>query len=441
MFMPVQGAETKAPPSGVVDFKAAVRYIRYNKDIIAGNTDRIFTFGMSGGGAQSALLGSTGDAALYEPYLKAIGAAKGSDAVAGSMCWCPITNLDWANEAYKRNLGSARTDLDEFTQTLSDNMAKAYADYINSAGFVDSEGTKLTLTESSEGIYQSGTYYDYIKSVVEESLNNFLSDNAFPYTVETKSKGFGGGRPDGNLGGPNNSAGESNTEAAAAANTETDYTAIDDISRNETSAGITLSGTYETVEDYIAALNADTTWVNYNAEENTAAITSVADFVKALKAPSKDVGAFDALDASQGENTLFGYGDGNGAHFDATMAKLLKGSEYEEAYTADLAKQDFLGNLVETRINMYTPLYYLMPSYDVYKNSTVAKYWRIRTGINQGDTALNTEVNLALALDQYDDVESVDFATVWGEEHTEAERSGTSDENFIEWVNECILNE
>jgi tannase len=357
------------------------------------------------------------------------------------MCWCPITNLDWANEAYEWNLGSARTDLDEFTQTLSDNMAKAYADYINSAGFVDSEGTKLTLTEYSEGIYQSGTYYDYIKSVVEESLNNFLSDNAFPYTVETKSKGFGGGRPDGNLGGPNNSAGESNTEAAATANTETDYTAIDDISRNETSAGITLSGTYETVEDYIAALNADTTWVNYNAEENTAAITSVADFVKALKAPSKDVGAFDALDASQGENTLFGYGDGNGAHFDATMAKLLKGSEYEEAYTADLAKQDFLGNLVETRINMYTPLYYLMPSYDGYKNSTVAKYWRIRTGINQGDTALNTEVNLALALDQYDDVESVDFATVWGEEHTEAERSGTSDENFIEWVNECILNE
>ena len=76
MFMPVQGAETRAPPSGVVDFKAAVRYIRYNKDIIAGNTDRIFTFGMSGGCAQSALLGSTGDAALYEPYLKAIGAGR-----------------------------------------------------------------------------------------------------------------------------------------------------------------------------------------------------------------------------------------------------------------------------------------------------------------------------------------------------------------------------
>lgn len=38
-------------------------------------------------------------------------------------------------------------------------------------------------------------------------------------------------------------------------------------------------------------------------------------------------------------------------------------------------------------------------------------FWRIRTGINQGDTALNTEVNLALALENYGT--DVDFETVW----------------------------
>ena len=61
-------------PSGVTDMKAGIRYIRYNQSIIPGNTDRIFSFGMSGGGAQSSLLGSTGDSPLYEPYLGSIGA-------------------------------------------------------------------------------------------------------------------------------------------------------------------------------------------------------------------------------------------------------------------------------------------------------------------------------------------------------------------------------
>ena len=186
-------------PAGVTDLKAAIRYIRYNDGVIPGDVDRVFSFGMSGGGAQSALLGATGDSEDYEPYLTAIGAVSGvSDAVTGSMCWCPITELDYADEAYEWNLGSTRTDLTEQEQTLSNGMAEAFAQYINDLGLKDSSGNVLTLTESEEGIYQSGTYYEYLKGVVETSLNNFLEDTTFPYTVETK-KGprGGGGRPDG----------------------------------------------------------------------------------------------------------------------------------------------------------------------------------------------------------------------------------------------------
>lgn len=36
------------------------------------------------------------------------------------------------------------------------------------------------------------------------------------------------------------------------------------------------------------------------------------------------------LDRSQGENILFGYGDGSGAHFDAVMAELLAGTDYDD---------------------------------------------------------------------------------------------------------------
>jgi hypothetical protein len=67
----------------------------------------------------------------------------------------------------------------------------------------------------------------------------------------------------------------------------------------------------------------------------------------------------------------------------------------------------------------------------------VAKYWRIRTGAFQSDTALTVEANLALALENTDSVSNVDFATVWGMKHVMAERTGEGTTNFIDWVNTC----
>ena len=414
-------------PAGVTDLKAAIRYIRYNDGVIPGDVDRVFSFGMSGGGAQSALLGATGDSEDYEPYLTAIGAVSGvSDAVTGSMCWCPITELDYADEAYEWNLGNTRTDLTEQEQTLSNGMAEAFAQYINDLGLKDSSGNVLTLTESEEGIYRSGTYYEYLKGVVETSLNNFLEDTTFPYTVETKKgrqgggRGQGGQKPDGTLG-----------------QGDPDFYAMDGVDRNLSTGGVTLSGTYETAQDYIDSLNADGTWINYDSAANTATITSIADFTNACKRASKGIGAFDALDESQAENTLFGYGDGTTSHFDATLADLLKNDEtYGAAFTEAMEKTDSEGKTVTERGNMYNPLYYLSGYYDGYQKSTVADYWRIRTGIAQSDTSLTTEVNLALALKNYG--VDVDFATIWGEGHTMAESTGDSVTNFIEWVNKCL---
>lgn len=431
-------------PAGVTDLKAAIRYIRHNEGNIPGNMERIFSFGMSGGGAQSALLGATGDSQLYTPYLEAIGAVTGvSDAVAGSMCWCPITNLDYANEAYEWNLGVTRTDLDEEMQQLSNAMAEKFALYVNELGLTDENGNVLSLTESEEGIYQAGSYYDYLKSVIEQSLNNFLQDTSFPYDGQSSSKGVGmrGGRgnrgelPDGELPDGELPNGKLPDGELPGRDDRNEYR--DNINRNTTTGGITLSGTYETAQDYIDALNAETSWVTYDSETNTATITSVADFVKALKIASKNVGAFDDLDRTQGENTLFGYGDGAGAHFDSVMAELLKDNEqYGEAYASDLEKTDSLGNTVDYRLNMYNPMYYLEDYYEGYQSANVAKYWRIRTGINQGDTALTTEMNLALALENYG--ADVDFEMVWGQGHVEAERIGDSTSNFITWVNECL---
>ena len=211
-------------PWGVTDLKAAIRYVRYNKDVLPGDTDKIVSFGHSGGGAQSAVLGASGDSTLYNPYLEALGAAMKdkegnpiSDAPYGTMAWCPITSLDYADAAYEWNLGqfadSETRAEGTFTQALSQDLAKEYANYLNQLG-LKHEGQALTLAESSQGIYTQGSYATYLEGVINQSLNNFLADTSFPYTSDGASPG-----------------------------------------------GSIESVTYETAQAYIDSLNAETQWV------------------------------------------------------------------------------------------------------------------------------------------------------------------------------------
>nr|WP_316624970.1 tannase [uncultured Ruminococcus sp.] len=362
-------------PAGITDLKAAIRYIRYADDVLAGDAESIFVYGMSGGGAQAAILGASGDSELYAPYLEAIGAVQGvSDAVAGVMAWCPVTNLDTANAEYEWMMGCTRPKRSDELNAISDKLAHAYAEYVNQAGFTDEGGKPMTLTESKEGIYQAGSYYDYVKGLIETSLNHYISD------------------------------------------------------RNLIA---------DSAQDYINSLNTDKNWVIYDKTANTATITSVADFAKHCKIASDQPVAFDGL---QGKNTLFGSSEGERSHFDRILAEVLTemNSEYAADFAADLAKSDSFGNTVETRVNLYSPLYYLMKSREGCGTSNVAKYWRIRSGIEQKTNSLTTEINLALALKSCDRVRAIDFETVWAQNHTEAERSGNSVENAIEWVNTCL---
>lgn len=488
-------------PWGVTDLKAAVRYLRYNADLLPGDMDRIFTFGHSGGGAQSSLMGTTGDSELYLKYLNAIGAAmydkEGnyiSDAICGAMCWCPITSLDTANEAYEWMMGQysdtgTRAET-TFTNVLSEDLAEAYADYINALGLKDEEGIVLMLSASEEGIYTTGSYYDYLLDEIENSLNHFLSDTEFPYTTggtfEQADGGFAGGgfggnigegaensRPEGGLEGePPEFSGDFVPEQKAPDGSLPESSDIlkeipgeKDSGRKE-KTGKTIEGEpargtekqqesviYETAQEYIDALNKDEEWIQYDAATNTASIISVEAFVKHCKNASKSVGAFDDLNRSQAENKVFGDQEQDALHFDAIMAQLLEENQenyaayldwdatYAQAYQEYKNSTDVLGTSSEERQNMYNPMYYLMDYYDGYQTSAIAPYWRIRTGISQGDTSLTVEMNLALALEQYKGVESVDFETVWEQGHTTAERTGDSTSNFIAWVNECLENQ
>ncbi len=450
-------------PWGVTDLKAAIRTLHLNANRLAGDTSRIFTFGMSGGGAESAVVGATGNSRGYTKYLKKIGApmatASGKhtrDNVDGAMAWCPITSLDTANEAYEWNMGqysnSGTRKSGTWTKALSNDMAKNFAQYINKIGLKDENGKTLTLKKSKTGIYTSGSYEKYLKKEIETSLNNFLKDTTFPYKASnsmTAGMNISGSNTSGTTG-----AAKSGTKPSGKlpSGSKTGKSTGTKPSGNMPggSSSSTSNKTYKTAKAYIKSLNKNGTWVKYNAKKNTATITSVKAFIKNSKEASKDVGAFDGLTRQETENGLFATSGSSTNHFDSTMSKLINNnsskysklknykSSYGKAFKADLKKTDAEGSTMQERLNLYSPLYYLSSYYKGYNTSNVAKYWRIRTGIDQTDTALTTETNLKLALQQNKQVKSVNFATVWGEGHTTAERSGNYLTNFIKWVNKSV---
>nr|WP_288298406.1 subtype A tannase [uncultured Allisonella sp.] len=432
-------------PWGVTDLKAAVRYLRCNDSLIPGNKNRIFTFGHSGGGAQSALMGATGDSEMYMPYLSSIGAlmkdSQGkplSDAIDGAMCWCPITNLTQADLSYEWMMGQFSSEgtraYGTWTRSLSRDMARAYADSLNRMGLRDEQGNVLTLTQSESGIYMAGPYYDYLKTTIETSLNNFLKDNQFPLTTGQSDFQVDGAFP--GQGAQESMGGWTPPKGAP----------VMPMAQEE-------PHTYNSAKEYIDALNGDNPWITYDEKTNTATISSVEAFVEHMKQATKSVGAFDDLQKAQAENLLFGNGQNDALHFDGNMTYFMEKrqntyknySDYDDsirqAYEGDMNNVDALHVDTLTRQLMYDPMTFILVPAGEKKPSTLAKHWRIHTGISQGDTALTTEVNLALALKQRKDVEDVDFAMVWEKKHTMAERTGSSTENFIQWVKDSVASE
>jgi hypothetical protein len=169
-----QGIYTGKAPTDIVDLKAAIRYLKFNDAKMLGNANKIISNGTSAGGAMSTLLGATGNNADYEPYLKALGAAKATDDIYAVSAYCPITNLDNADAAYewqftgvntfKRNMmppmdnTSKKVDggnvLSAEQIAVSDKLKVLFPEYINSLKLKNAQGEIVTLDANGNGSFK-----------------------------------------------------------------------------------------------------------------------------------------------------------------------------------------------------------------------------------------------------------------------------------------------
>ena len=132
-------------PQGLLDLKAAIRYLHLFDRVMPGNAERIIVDGTSAGGAMSALVGATGNHPAYEEMLQAMGAAKEKDDVYAAICFCPITDLEHADMAYEWLFnGTSSRQRSAQLLPISNQLKEQFPQYINSLNLKDWNGNPVT---------------------------------------------------------------------------------------------------------------------------------------------------------------------------------------------------------------------------------------------------------------------------------------------------------
>lgn len=202
------GQYTGKAPAAIVDLKAAVRYLRLNDKVMAGNAEKIISNGTSAGGALSALLGTSGDSKDYAPYLKAIGAANARDDVFAVSAYCPITNLEHADMAYEWQFNGfndyqkmvmpkmidfhaeRQTEAGTLnaTQINTSNALKTlFPAYLNSLKLKQTSGQSLTLDAQGNGSFKD-LVKSHLMASAQAALNSGTDLSTLPWVHITGKK-------------------------------------------------------------------------------------------------------------------------------------------------------------------------------------------------------------------------------------------------------------
>lgn len=393
-------------PAPVVDQKAAVRMLRLNADVIPGDEEKIISLGSSGGGQMSSILGATGNMDEYYPYLYEIGAAgvelvNGeyistiNDNIFASMCYCPIVDLNNADLAYAwmrydagetsaMTMFSGEIQFSDFQLALQDDLAVAFAEYINGLGIVNEEGETLSFNTGASGEIdtRAGSYYDQILENMSDALNAWIANEGYT-----------------------NASGEM----------------------------------YDSADAYVASLDDADAWVVKNAD-GTYSITDMAGFLNGTGlARNKDIPGFDTFFATE-EGNGFGTAEEAGMHFSANVAAVLAENYDEYAAMAGFGDQDVDVYIEQAAREDIQEQAYLMNATHIMldvangrQEADISRHWRTRNGTADEHTSFTIAYNLAMSAAMAG-AESVDYALVWNMAHGSAE--GTSTGTFVEWVHE-----
>ena len=353
---------TGRAPAGLLDLKAAVRYLRRFDREMLGSAERIITDGTSAGGAMSSLLGATGNSPEYEPLLDAMGAAKERDDVFASVCYCPIIDLEHADMAYEWLFQGTDSRLQATPEQrqVTEELAALYPAYFNALGLRKPDGTLLT----------TDNLMDYIRELLIHSAQiakNAGADipDSLGFTFSETSTGrflapVNGGMPSLN--------GAQPVQMPVGQHAFSPFRG---------------TGGNKQQGEYITGLDMQR-YLNYVVSTQ----------------PLKGVPAFDSKDvlgaAASGENEEFGDAAGSSVNF----------TDYSATKNGVTLSDD-----LRTRVEMMNPIAHIADG-----KSTNAPHWYIRHGARDRDTAFPVPVILATKLQNSG--ADVNFLLSWNRPHS-----------------------
>lgn len=358
-------------PLVVVDLKAGIRFLKANKDSVPGNPDRIISHGYSSGGAMSTMLGASGNAKLFDKYLKEMGAAEAGDDIFIALCYCPITNLDsseaafeWFQRANKEYtlfnaMGGGTWKLGEnalggaHEAKMVDIMYAWYVDYVRSLGF--------DLGEDG----RSGTYYTGLVECYEKAIAEYLVR----------------------------------------------FDALDYTKHESTDAYL----------EYLRQEKSADTWLDWDKETKCAKIVGLDEMISSCFIRRKMCPSMDSYNYKSNENGAFVTPDGTRVHFSPLVRDTLGKLAAEYPYAAELYEtyKNEVTPEAEAMLAIMSPVNYIIRDGAEWK-STHAPYFRFRNGGNDADHGFPAAWLTHNALLSRTDVTS-EIAVVWERPHCAAE--------------------
>ena len=416
-------------PYLIVDLKAGIRFLREFDAILPGDSESIVVTGHSSGGAVAAMLGASGDAAVFEEYFDEIGAYYQSDAVYIAHASAPITNLNTADASYewyqKENpeyflfnamaydrlgnpienfpvgpknmyplgsnvLGGAHED------ELSEYLYNWYVEYVQDLG----------LDLGDDG--RSGEFYDGFVEVYEASLEEYIER----------------------------------------------YDEVGDTAK------------YPTVQEYLDSINKGTDWFTYDAETGKVTIKDLDTLVQNYIQRKKMCPSLDSYNYKSNENNAFKDEDGNVTHFSGTVyeglsylyegyldgsveisgktdPKTKEASEFTEddlQYLADLVGdyENAGSEEQEYMLDIMSPTSYIIAEEGSEFEATLAEHWRLRVGSADGDHGAPAAWLIYQLLEQEAPEVDAEIGFAWGFGHVWSELKTT---DFCEYVEACLVED
>ncbi len=432
-----EGKAVGKSPATLVDLKTVIRFLRHNRDALPGDMEKIITVGTSAGGAMSSLLGCTGDNERYFALLEENGAfMEESDAVFASQCYCPIIDLDHADQAYEWCFGADRTcedspagpaeTMDPFREALSVKLAGQYREYVNGMGLRHPvTGERLIFSENG----RNGSFYDYLMNCLSESASDFLNrlKNGM---LELKCT------PDDYLAGNYTETVPAPPEPGPR---DADLhhigpgAALQADQRKPKTLGEMLCRPprgkewKEPPRRYIKRHGrAKEEWLTWDGMR--AKVSDLDTYVLQHRRRMKPCTSFDTLSGRSGENQVMGTDAQDYMHYNPAVGEAIcrlkdqfpcEAAEYGPAYDVGADRE------LALRRYLINPMNFIGTE----EKSRTAGHFRIRVGAADADTSLSIAMTLAVRLANAGI--DTDFAFVWDLPHCDADYPG----EILDWIN------